>query len=484
MVNLKMIARVLGYLEFFEMLMLLSALAVGYLYGEQDWQTFAIPAGISLLLGIYFSFVGRNADNNLNRRDCYLIVSLTWLLFATIGMLPFLISGATDRTVVAFFESMSGFSTTGASAFDCLEDLSHSLLFWRALTHGTGGIGIIVFTIALLPMMGGDTKLFSAESTGLKLGKLHPRFSTTARWLIGIYFTLTLICCATYYVCGMSVFDAVCHAMSTIATGGFSTHTDSFAWFNSPLLEYVSAGFMFIASINFSLLYLLIIRNNFGKVFGDDEYRTFFAIVIFSTLYITVALLLTTDYGIEESFRNALFNVISLQSTTGFTISDFTLWHPTVWMLITIISCIGACAGSTSGGIKCIRVVSVIKVVRNEFRLILHPRAVYPLRVCGQPLPIEVIRTVFVYLTLYFVLVVVSVIAMMCMGVSLVDALGLCLSAFSNIGPSFGEVIGPLDSWGGVPDAALWICSFLMLAGRLEVFSLLLPFFPGFWRDN
>lgn len=484
MLNLKLIARVLGYLELFEMLMLLSALAVGYFYGEQDWMPFALPAGLSLVLGVYFSFVGRKAVNNLNRRDCYLIVSSTWLLFATIGMLPFLISGATDRISVAFFESMSGFSTTGASAFDNLEQLSHSILFWRALTHGTGGIGIIVFTIALLPMLGGDTKLFSAESTGLKLGKLHPRFSTTARWLIGIYVSLSVLCCATYYLCGMSLFDAICHAMSTIATGGFSTHTESFAWFESPLIEYVASLFMFLASINFSLLYLLFVRKRFAQVFRDDEYRTFFCLVFGSTLYIAVTLFLTTDFGAEESFRQALFNVISLQSTTGFTTCDFTLWHPTVWMLITIISCIGACAGSTSGGIKCVRVVTVLKVIRNEFRHILHPRAVYPLRVCGQPLSVEVMRTVFVYLMLYFILIVLSVIAMMCMGVTLVDALGLCLSAFSNIGPSFGEFIGPLEAWGGVSDAVLWICSFLMLAGRLEIFSLLLPFFPGFWRDH
>lgn len=484
MINFRLINSILGLLLCIEGGVLVATLGIALYFGEPDWWTFGLPALVALLLGLLLLQMGRHAANRMCRRDGYLIVSFTWVLFSLVGMLPFLIGGHTDRVSIAFFETMSGFSTTGATAFADVDALPHSILFWRGLMHWLGGMGIVFFTLAVLPQMGsGEQKLFSAEATGLKLGKLHPRISTTAHWLWGLYLMLTVTCTTAYYVCGMTLFDALCHAFSTVATGGFSTHTASFAYFQSPALEYVAVGFMFLASINFALLYLLLVKRRFRQVRRDDEFRFFTGLVLGSAAYIAVVLMLTTDMPAEGAFRAALFNVVSLQSTTGFTTVDFTHWHPTVWMLLTVISCIGSCAGSTSGGIKCVRIITLIKLVRNEINYSLHPRAVLQLRVCNQPITYPVVRSIFVYLTLYVMLLMAGIVALLCMDITLVDAIGLCISSFSNIGPSFGEHIGPLEAWGNLPDGALWINSFLMLAGRLEVFSLLLPFFPKFWKS-
>ncbi len=484
MINFKMVCKALGSLLFIEALLLILCLGIGFLYGETDYATFGLPTAVALVLGILLKLKGRGADNRMGRRDGFLIVSAAWIVFSLVGMLPFLVGGHTPRVAVAMFETMSGFTTTGATAFDDVDALPHSILFWRSLTHWMGGLGIVFFTIALLPNMGqGDLRLFSAESTGLKIGKLHPRISTTARWLWGLYLLLTAACLGAYHLAGMNLFDAANHALSTIATGGFSTHTASIGYYESKTIEYVSIGFMFISSINFTLLYLLLIKRKWRSVWADSELRCF--LLILGSVSLIMAVTLCFDgLSVEESVRTALFNVVSLQSTTGFTATDFMMWHPALWMLLSIVSVIGACAGSTSGGLKCVRVLTAMKLVVNEFRQKLHPHAVLPVRIGGNTLAAGVARTVFVFFAVYFLLIFVSAILMSCMGLPLLDALGLGISAFSNVGPSIGYVVGPLDSWGTLPDAALYLNAFLMLAGRLEIFSLLLLFVPAFWRNN
>lgn len=485
MLNLRIIARALGGLLLLEALMMGAALVVGQLYGERDWWVWAVSIGITTLFGGSLALCGRRAEKNFGRRDGYLVVSATWTLFSIFGMLPFLLGEHTDRVALAFFETMSGFTTTGASAFDDIDALPHSILFWRSLSHWIGGMGIVFFTLAVLPALGiGEQKLFSAEATGVRIGKLHPRISTTAHWLWALYFLLTGSCAAAYYVCGMGVFDAVNHAFSTVATGGFSTHTDSIGYFHSPLIEYVCTGFMLLSSINFTLLYLLIFKRRFKQVFRDEELRLFLGIAASSVLIIALCLYFSHGYGAEESFRLALFNVVSLQSTSGFTNADFMLWPHVAWMLITVISVIGACSGSTSGGIKVVRILTAVKVVWSQFRQILHPRASLPVRLNGQAIDTGLIRGIFAYTILYIALVVIGTAGMIIMGIPVIDSIGLAISSFSNIGPTVGHNIGPLDAWGVLPDAALWLNSFLMLAGRLEVFSLLLPFIPAFWRDH
>lgn len=485
MINLRIVYKALGTLLFLEALLLTACFALGIVYGETDYATFGLPVLASVALASVLKLKGRHAENRMSRRDGYLIVSGSWIVFSLIGMLPLLLGGHTTRMAVAFFETMSGFSTTGATALDNIDALPHSILFWRSLTHWMGGMGIVFFTIAVLPAIGaGNQKLFSAESTGLKVGKLHPRISTTARWLWGLYLFLTVACTAALYLGGMSVFDAVNHALSTVSTGGFSTHSASLAFFNSPRLEYIEAGFMFVSSINFTLLYLLLVKGRLRDVWRDGELRLFLWLFAVATLIMAGTLYVRDGAAPEEALRAALFNVVSLQSTCGFTTVDFMSWHPALWALLMGVAVVGGCAGSTSGGIKCIRVLTSWKMLVNEFRQILHPHAVLPIRINHTQVAATVVRTIFVYFVAYFLLVTLATFAMLCMEVPLLDAVGLSISSFSNIGPSIGHTIGPLSSWAPLPDAALWLNSFLMLAGRLEIFSLLLPFIPAFWRDN
>ncbi len=500
MINLRIIAKALGGLILLEAFLMGICLGVSLLYCEGLWLRWLIPIAITIVVGAILFLFGRNAQRNFGRRDGYLVVSSTWIIFSLFGMLPFLSTECTDRVSIAFFETMSGFSTTGASAFEDIDALPHSILFWRSLTHWIGGMGIIFFTLAVLPALGiGEQKLFAAEATGIRIGKLHPKISTTAHWLWSLYFLLTGSCITAYYFCGMNIFDAINHGLSTIATGGFSTHTDSIGYFHSPLIEYVSVLFMWLASCNFTLLYLLLIKRRFKQVFHDNELRFYLWLTFGSVVVITIALFFTHSSGaslslhehalvgwkgFEESFRAALFNVVSLQTTTGFTNDDFMLWPKICWLTITIISVIGACSGSTSGGVKVVRIVIALKLIWSEFKQILHPRAVLPVRLNDSVIERPVIHAVIAYTFLYIILVVGGTGIMILLHLPVLDAMGLAISSFSNIGPTVGHDIGPLTSWGGLSAPILWLNSFLMLAGRLEVFSLLLPLVPAFWRDH
>lgn len=466
------------------LLALLMSICFGMSYWFNEGSThlaFGIPMLIAFVAGALLQYFGRHAENCMGRRDGFLIVSLTWIVFSVIGMLPLIISGCQPRVSAAFFETMSGFTTTGATALDNIDSLPYSILTWRSMTHWIGGMGIVFFTIAVLPNMGdGGTKLFSAESTGLKIGKLHPRISTTARWMWSLYLLLTLTCTAAYYWGGMSLFDAVNHGLSTIGTGGFSTHQDSIAFFKSNRIQWIATLFMFIASINCTLLYLFFVKRRFKDVWHDGELRCFLVIFFTAALSITGILYFVEGIDIMSSLRIAFFNTVSLQSTTGFSDEDFMIWHPTIWLILSFISIIGACAGSTSGGLKCIRVLMVWKLTKTEFRQMLHPHAVLPVRINNTQITAQMGRTVFAFFVVYFILIMVACFFMVAMGHTLLDSFGLAISSFSNIGPSIGHQVGPLGSWSCLNDATLWINSFLMLAGRLEIFSLLLPFTPAF----
>lgn len=486
MLHIPIIYKVLGTLLY--LLALLMSICFGMSYRFNEGSThlaFGIPMLIAFVAGALLQYFGRHAENCMGRRDGFLIVSLTWIVFSVIGMLPLIISGCQPRVSAAFFETMSGFTTTGATALDNIDSLPYSILTWRSMTHWIGGMGIVFFTIAVLPNMGdGGTKLFSAESTGLKIGKLHPRISTTARWMWSLYLLLTLTCTAAYYWGGMSLFDAVNHGLSTIGTGGFSTHQDSIAFFKSNRIQWIATLFMFIASINCTLLYLFFVKRRFKDVWHDGELRCFLVIFFTAALSITGILYFVEGIDIMSSLRIAFFNTVSLQSTTGFSDEDFMIWHPTIWLILSFISIIGACAGSTSGGLKCIRVLMVWKLTKTEFRQMLHPHAVLPVRINNTQITAQMGRTVFAFFVVYFILIMVACFFMVAMGHTLLDSFGLAISSFSNIGPSIGHQVGPLGSWSCLNDATLWINSFLMLAGRLEIFSLLLPFTPAFWRDE
>ena len=383
----------------------------------------------------------------------------------------------------AFFETMSGFTSTGATVLDNIESLPHGLLFWRSMTQWIGGLGIIMFTIAVLPIFGvSGLQVFAAEASGPTHDKVHPRIGITAKWIWGIYTGLTFILVILLMLGGMNWFDSICHAFATTGTGGFSTKQASVAYYHSPYIEYVISLFMFVSGINFTLL-LFFVNRKFKKVIDNAELKWYFWSVTGFTTVIAVILYYTSSMGMEEAFRKSLFQVISLHTSTGFATDDYMLWTPILWGLLTIVMIMGACAGSTTGGLKCIRMVILAKVSRNEFKHILHPNAVLPVRVNKQVISPSIVSTVLAFFFLYFIIAIIGILIMMGMGIDAEESIGCVVSSIGNMGPGLGDT-GPAYSWNSLPDAAKWLLSFLMLLGRLELFTVLLLFTPEFWKRN
>lgn len=350
----RIISRILGLLLFIEAAFLLTSLAVALFYRETDLNTYIYSLAAMVGTGAVLTYIGRGKERNISRKDGYIVVTLCWIIFSIFGAVPYYLSDCLPSVTDAFFETMSGFSTTGATVLNDIESLPHSLLFWRAMTHWIGGLGIMFFTVAVFPVFGlGDINLFAAESVGPMRAKLHPRISVAARWILTIYIGLTMIATISFYFAGMGKFDAVCHAMSTIATGGFSTKQASIAAFNSPLIDYVVTLFMFLGGVNLSLLYLFLFKARFGDLFRDSEFRVYAGSVLLFTVIIAAGLFFSSSMGVEEAFRTSLFQVVSMQTTTGFATSNYVLWLPILWLMLSALMFLGACSGSTSGAMKC-----------------------------------------------------------------------------------------------------------------------------------
>lgn len=474
----------MGFLFFIEtgFLILCSLLAV--YYQESDVSAFLTSAAITAGAGIIASLFGKNAEKKISRRDGYVVVTFAWVFFSLFGMLPFYISGYIPHITDAFFETMSGFTTTGASILDNIESLPHGLLFWRSMTQWIGGLGIVFFTIAVLPVFGvGGVQLFAAEATGPTHDKVHPRIGVTAKWIWSIYLGLTITEIFLLLFGGMNLFDSVCHSLTTTATGGYSTKQNSIAAFNSPYIEYVITLFMFLAGINFTLLYLLFLKGNFKRLFSDTEFHWYVGTVAFFTIFTTTTLIWTSPMGMEESFRKAIFQVVSLQTTTGFISADYMTWVPVLWTLVCIIMLFGACAGSTTGGMKCIRIAIMNRVAKNELKHIIHPNAILPVRINRQVISPTTKSTVLAFTFLYIAIILIGWIVLMLFGVGFEEAFSVVISSLGNVGPGIGKC-GPAYSWSGLPDAAKWVSAILMLVGRLELFTVLLLFTPGFWKKH
>lgn len=483
MIHGRMIVRVLGILLFIEALMFLGCMGVSLWFGESGYVCFLYSALINVVAGGLMFFWGRKAESVVTRRDGYCIVAFTWILFTLFGMLPFLFSGSVSSVADAFFETMSGFTTTGATIIDNVEELSKGMLFWRSLTHWIGGLGIVFFTIAVLPIFGvGNQMMFSAEATGVTHDKIHPKISVMAKWLWTVYLLLTVAETALLMVGGMDWFDAVCHAFATTSTGGFSTKQASVAYWNSPFIEYVVCVFMFLSGVNFSL-YFMCLKGKFTHLFRDDEVRWFFFSVMVLTAIIALTLVWHNGYGVEEAFRKALFQVVTLHTSTGFATDDYNNWMPFTWLLLAYAIFSGGCTGSTSGGVKNMRLLIVARNIKNEFARMVHPRAVMSVRINRQTVSPTVISTVSTFVLLYIFCGLAGWILLMCFGLGLTDAFGLVCSALGNAGLAFGH-FGPAFSWAAVPDAAKWVLSFLMLIGRLELYGILLMFVPAFWQNR
>lgn len=479
----KQIFRIVGLLLFVEAIFLLGSVAVALYYGEKVLSSLLISIAAMVGTGTILSFVCRGSDRNISRKDGYIVVTLCWIIFSLYGSLPYLISNEIPDFTNAFFETMSGFTTTGASILDNIEALPKSLLFWRAMTHWVGGLGIVFFTVAIFPIFGmGDINLFAAESIGPMRAKLHPRISVTARWILTIYIGLTIIAVFAFYFAGMGWFDSVCHSMSVMATGGFSTKQESIAAFNSPLIDYVTIVFMFLGGINLSLQYLLIFKGRVKDLFRDTEFRTYSAIVVIFTLFIAVGLFFTTpEMGVEESFRASLFQVVSIQTTTGFATSNYVMWMPLLWLLLCALMFFGASSGSTSGAMKCVRISILFKIVMNEFKRIVHPNAVIPVRTAGKVVPSPVQSAILAYAVIYILVIIIGLFVNMGCGLNFLDSFGLSVSSVGNIGPALGNY-GPMDSFATLPVGVKWFSMFQMLVGRLEFFAVLLLFTPVFWK--
>lgn len=478
----KAIFRIVGILLLFEAIFLLSGVLVALYYDEAVIDDLLLSVAAMLGTGSLLAYIFRKSGRNVSRKDGYIVVTVIWVVFSLFGSLPYMLSGAIPDFTDAFYETMSGFTTTGSSILSNIESMPKSLLFWRSLTHWIGGLGIVFFTVAVFPIFGlGDMHLFAAESVGPMRAKLHPRISVTARWILTVYVGLTLIATVALFFSGMGWFDAVCHSMSTVSTGGFSTKQASLAAFDSPLIEYMTVLFMFLGGVSLSLQYLLIFKGRPMELYRDTEFRTYFTIIAVFTVMVSIGLLLTEPMDAEGAFRTALFQVVSMQTTTGFATADYTLWAPLIWLMLCGLMFVGACSGSTSGAMKCVRVATLTKVMWNEFKRIVHPNAVIPVRMARKIVPTTVQSAILAYTVIYFFMVIVGLTVNMAFGLDFLDAFGLSASSVGNVGPGLGHY-GPMDSLALLPDGVKWFCSFQMLVGRLEFFAVLLLLTPVFWK--
>jgi trk system potassium uptake protein TrkH len=483
-VNWKIISKILGSLLFIEGSFMGWCLIMAIGYGESDILPFIIS--MIIIFGGAFGFrrLGHSDDNMLSRRDAYVVVTITWIVFSLFGMLPFLLSGALPSITDAFFETMSGFTTTGVTVIKDVESLPHALLFWRSLMQWIGGLGIVFFTIAILPsLVGGSVKVFAAEATGPMRSKMHPKLSTSAKWIWSIYVLLTVVCALSFWLAGMGWFDAINYSMSTTATGGFSTHNGSI-FLASPLIEYLAILFQFLAGINFTLLYMTFVKFQFRRFLNNSEFKFYVIAIIVSTVWIMILLITRMGYDIEGAFRSALFQVVSFITTTGLSNTDAGFWPQITWVILGVLMFIGACAGSTTGGFKSIRVMMLINVLRNEFRRILHPNAVLPVKVNGQNIPQEKLTTLLSFFTIYIIMMLFICIVMVLSGIDFANAATISLSLMSNVGAGLDTNIGPVMSWADLSIGIKWFCSALMLVGRLEVIAVLVLFTRSFWKEN
>ena len=494
MINWRFIFNVLGNLLFIESGLLLLCLIVSLLYGESVLP-FIPSFVVSAILGGLGVWYGREADSSMGRKDGYIVVSSIWFLFSLVGMVPFLIDGCLPDMASAFFETMSGFTSTGATVIDNVDAVSHGLLFWRSVTQWVGGIGIVFFTIAILPAFGmGDMKLFAAESTGPLHSKVRPRLTVTVRWIGSVYMMLTVLCMLSLLICGMNFFDSLNYAMCCTATGGYGTHSAMLhEQYNSAAIEYVLIIFMFFSGINYALIYYTILKGKIRQFFQNAEAHAYIIIVLVASLICAVTLLISSpETDVELAIRESLFTVISLQTTTGFASCDYTLWPVQLMPILLFVMFAGACSGSTTGGFKCVRLSIIYRVIRNEFTRILHPSAIVPVRLNGTVVSQNVMQTLIGFITLFVISLFVGAYVLAVFGVdpndvhpnfNYYEAFGLALSSLCNVGPGL-EYYGPAHSWMILSAPAKYVCSFLMLIGRLEIFPIMILFSKAFWQKN
>jgi len=490
MINNKIIINILGLLLIIEAVAMSVSIPVSLYYGENDAMAFTYSVLLAFGSGGFMWFVTRRANKNIGKREGYIIVSTVWVVFSFFGCLPFILSGYIPAFADAFFETMSGFTTTGASIIDSsmpslpngIETLPHGLLLWRSMTQWLGGMGIIVLSLAILPVLGiGGMQLFTAEVPGPTPDKISPKVQETARKLWAIYIIFTVLEIILLMVGDMSLFDAINHSFTTLATGGYSTKNASIAHFNSPYIEYVIIIFMFLAGTNFSLSYFGL-HLKFRKIWKNEEFRNYFFIILLFSFAIAVILAFTeTGIAFEKAFRDSLFQVVSLVTTTGYATADFLTWVPVVGVICFMLLFFGGSAGSTGGGMKIIRIVLLAKNGYLELKRLIHPNAIIPVRLNNHSVDPAIISNVLAFIVLYIMIFVFGTVILSAMGIDLETAMGSAATAIGNVGPGIGTV-GPSSNFQHIPAMGKWFMSFLMLCGRLELFTVIILFSPAFWK--
>ncbi|MDH5475614.1 MAG: TrkH family potassium uptake protein [Cyclobacteriaceae bacterium] len=480
--NFRIVIGLLGLLISLNGVFMLLCLPFSIYYNE-NWISILLSGVITLIVGIILWFWFRKYPNKeLKKRDGYLIVTLGWLSMSFFGTLPYILSGSIPFFTDAFFETISGFTTTGASILNDIEAMPRGILFWRSLTQWIGGMGIIVLTVAILPILGiGGMQLFGAEAPGITPDKLKPRIKETAKRLWIIYLGLTLLEMIFLMFGGMTFFDAINHALTTMATGGFSTKQDSIAHYNSPYIEYVIVAFMFLAGTSFTITYFGL-KGKFKKLWDNEEFRTYLFIVILFSVLIAISIYIISGSLVEESFRQSLFQVVSIITTTGFVSADYTMWGSFLTVFFFIMMFMGGSAGSTAGGVKIVRHIVLFKNSFLEMKRQLHPSAVIPVRLNKKAINQDITFHVLAFMMIYFSIFATGCIVISLTGVDFMTAVGAVATSLGNIGPGLGTV-GPVDNFSHLSDFAKWFLGFLMLLGRLELFTVLMLFTRFFWRN-
>lgn len=480
--NFPVVLMLLGHVIKYEMLLLFIPLFVSIYYGQGDTKAFIIT--ILIMLPIYLLLTSIKIKNKkIYAKEGFLTVGLAWIIVSAFGALPFIISGAIPSFIDAFFEASSGFTTTGASILTQVEGLPNGILFWRSFTHWVGGMGVLIFILALMPSLGGNTiHLLKAESPGPTPNKIVPKIRQTAKILYLIYFVLTVIETVLLVASGLSWFDAIIHALGTAGTGGFSNKNASVAAFNNPTAEWIITIFMILFSINFAL-YFQIIRGNIKSFFKNEELKYFLIAILGATVIITFNILKLNNGNFIQSLRESAFQVSTVVSTTGYATTDFNLWPTLSKFILILLMFMGAMAGSTGGGIKTIRIVIIFKAIRREIDKILHPRRVKCVKIDGNIVEEETISGVMLFIFAYIVISLIAIFIVAIDGFDMTTTVTSVIATLSNIGPGL-EMVGPTGNFSAFSPLSKIVLSFCMLAGRLEIYPMLIMFSPSLLRKK
>lgn len=479
----KSVVHILGVLAALIGVFMLLSIPFSLYFGEESWKDLLTSAAVSILIGGGAAGLTLKTKQEVRKREGYLIVALGWVVLSLFGSLPYYLGGSIPIYTDAFFETMSGFTTTGATILNDIEAMPKGLLFWRSCTQWIGGMGMIVLAVAILPILGvGGIQLFVAEVPGISHDKLQPRIRETAKRLWYIYTGLTLLLCGLLMSGGMSFFEGINHAFTTLATGGFSLYNDSIHHFDSVYIQYLITLFMFLGGTNFIMLFYLL-NGKPRRLTDHEEFRFYVGLVLLTTILVATILIYQSDYPIERAFRESLFQVTAIVTTTGYYTVDFTNWGPILSWLFVLLMFTGAMAGSTSGGMKLVRHIIVAKNSLLELKRLLHPSAIIPVRFNKKPVRSEITYNILAFVIIYVTIFGAGSFIMTLMGLDVASAIGSVASALGNIGPGIGEV-GPKGNYAGLPTEGKWFLAFLMMMGRLELFTVLILFTGYFWRKE